>query len=121
MIGEAIQAALAVIIPNTFSSVADENTEAPFCVHTEKDTPEYLKEGISGYTWNCEIALINKTPDLVETNTMAIKTALESLQGTTSHGTVIETVSYEGSDQGFDESSRLYMKIIQFIINTKNR
>lgn len=121
MIGEAIQAAIAAIIPNTFATVADEGVIAPFCIHTERDTPEYLKEGISGFMWDCEIAVVNKTPDLVETNAMQIKTALEALEGTTSNSTVIESVSFEGSDQGFDETSRLYMKVIQFIINTKNR
>lgn len=121
MIAEAIQATLEAIIPNTFSSIADEETEIPFCVHTEKDTPEYLKEGISGYTWNCEIALVHSTPDLVESLAMLIKTAMEALAGTTNHTTIIETVSYEGGDQGFDETSRSYLKTLEFIINTKNR
>jgi len=121
MIGEVIQATLQGIIPNTYSSVGDEGISLPFCIHSESDIPLDLKEGIAGYTWSCDIALVHSTPDQVETLAMQVKTAFEALSGSTVNATIIETVAYEGSDQGFDETSRSYMKTLQFIINTKNR
>jgi hypothetical protein len=121
MIGEAIQAVIVAIIPNTYPSIGDEGIEVPFCVHEEKDEPIYLKEGIAVYIWNCEVAIIHSTPDAAETLAMQVKTAIEALAGTTNHTTIIETVSYEGGDPGFDQGSREYLKILRFIIQTKNR
>lgn len=121
MIGEAIQATIEAIIPNTYSSIGDENIAIPFCVHEEKDEPIYLKEGIAGYEWNCEIAIIHNSPDAAEALSVQVISAIEALAGTTSHSTIIETVSYESGEPGFDQVTREYLRISRFIIQTKNR
>lgn len=121
MIGEAIQVAIEAIIPNTYALIGDENITVPFCLHEEKDETVYLKEGIAGYTWTCEIAIVHSTPDAAEILAMQVKAAIEALAGTTDHATIIEAVSYEGSDPGFDQGTREYLKILRFTIETSNR
>lgn len=121
MISEALQSVIVAIIPNTYPSIGDEGIAVPFCVHEENDEPIYLKEGIAGYSWTCEIAIVHSTPDAAEALAVSVKAAAEALAGTTNHTTIIESVSYEGSAQGFDQASREYLRILQFIIQTKNR
>jgi hypothetical protein len=132
MIGEAIQAALVEIIPNTFSEVAmDENAAAPFCLHTESETPVVLKEGNCGYTYKVEVFIADHTPDLVKSLSVSVITALEGLTGTTypDHedleegevATIIDEVIYEGDEPGFDPESRLHGNSLTFTIETLNR
>jgi len=121
MIGEAIQSAVAAIIPNTFQSVGDEGIKTPFCVHEETDEPIYLKEGISGYNWTCEIAIIHSTPDGAEALAVRVISAVQALAGTTASETYFVSVLFEGSDPGFDQATREYMRLLRFSIETTNR
>ncbi len=121
MISDAIQDAVEAVIPNTYQSIGDEEITLPYCIHEETDTPEYLKEGLSGYAWNVEIGIVHSTPDAAEALAVSVIAAVEALAGTTSHTTVIETVEYQGSEPGFDQETREYLKLLRFNINTKNR
>lgn len=121
MIGEAIQKKLATVIPNAYNEVGDEGIKAPFCTHSEKETPLRNKAGISGYEYAVEILIANKTADLVKSQSVLIIAAIEALQGTTDEGTTIRGVTYEGDDAGFDRESRLYGNLITFTIETSNR
>lgn len=121
MIGEAIQQAIVAIIPNTYPLIGDEKITLPLCVHEERDEPIYLKAGISGYVWSCEMAIIHNTPDEAETLAMQVKAVIEALGNTTSQGTNIESVIYDGGDSGFDQTTKEYLKTVRFTIETSNR
>jgi hypothetical protein len=121
MISAALQTTLAAIIPNTFIAIGDEEIQTPFCVHKERENPQSLKEGISGYEYACEIAIIDDTPDAVETYKQSIISALNALAGTTVSSTQIDMVDYQGDDPDFDIESKLYTTILSFLIETRNR
>lgn len=121
MISEAIQEALQVIVPNTFQTIGDENITVPFCIHEETDTPEYLKEGLSGYSWQVEIGIVHNSPDAAEALAVQIIAAIELLARTVSHNTIIEEVEFTGTAPGYDEQTREYLKMVRFTISTKNR
>ncbi len=121
MISAAIQAKLAAIIPRTYLAIGDEDIEAPFCTHTETERELLLKEGNDGYEYDCAIAIIDDSPDDVETLKQSVITAIEALAGTTTNSTKIDSVAYQGDDPGFDEESKLYITILSFLIETSNR
>lgn len=121
MISAAIQTAVQAVIPNTYQSIGDEEITVPYCIHEENDTPEYVKEGISLYAWLVEIGIVHSTPDAAEALAVSVIAAVEALAGTTSSSTIIDTVEYQGSEPGFDQATREYLKLLRFIINTKNR
>jgi hypothetical protein len=121
MINDAIQAVVSAVIPNTFQSIGDEKIPVPYCIHESTDNPEYLKEGLSGYEWTTEIGIIHSTADAAESLAVNVIAAMEALGGTTRNSTIIETVQYMGSEPGFNEQTREYLKLLRFIINTKNR
>ncbi len=120
MISAALQTTLAGIITNTFFAIGDEDIQVPFCVHREDETPMRLKEGIAGYAYDCEIAIVDDSPDDIDTYKGSIISALEALAGTTVESTVINTVSYEGDAPDFDQESKLYINILRFYIETDN-
>ena len=122
MICEAIQDTIAAIVTNTFPIIGDEETEAPFCLHTETEQePSLLKEGEESYNFLVEIFIADKLPDSVETNAALIRTAIEGLKGTTVRSVFFNEVNYEGNDPGFDAESREYANYLRFTVNTKNR
>lgn len=131
MIGEAIQAALAAIITNTFADVMNDDAAVPYCLHTEAETPVKLKEGLCGYTYNVEVFIVDQTPDLVKTLSVSVISALEALSGTSypdeedleegETATDIDEVIYEGDDPGFDPESRMHGNLLTFTIETLNR
>lgn len=121
MISTAIQSVLVGIIPNTYLAMGDENIVVPYCVHKERGTPQYLKAGISGYSYECEIVIIDDLPEAIETLSVSIKTALEALVGTTSSNTKIESVVFEGDEPDYDTESKLYLTVMRFTIETSNR
>jgi hypothetical protein len=121
MITAAIQGKLQAIIPNTFPIVGDEEIECPWCYHKETGTPIRLKEGLKGYTYDCEVAIIAALPDEVETYAAQIITGVESLAGTITSGTTINTVTFEGDEPDFDYEQKFYTNILRFIIETANR
>lgn len=120
MLSAAIQTTLAGIIENTLISIGDEEIAAPFCVHSERQNPARLKSGVAGYEYECEIAVVDDSPDDIETYKQSIRTALEALEGTTTSSTSIELVEYQGDDPGFDQESKLYISILRFLIQTSN-
>jgi hypothetical protein len=79
MLSAALQTTLAGIITNTFFAIGDEDIAAPFCVHSERQTPVLLKSGVAGYEYDCEVAVIDSSPDNVETKKKLIITAIEAL------------------------------------------
>jgi len=121
MISEAIQDAVEAVIPNTYQSIGDEEISLPYCIHEESDTPERVKEGVALYAWLVEIGIVHSTPDAAETLAVSVIAAVEALAGTTSNSTIIDTVEYQGSEPGFDQGTREYLKLLRFIVNTKNR
>lgn len=120
MISELIQTKLSSVIPNTFISVADEGTQTPFCIHNERQVPVRLKEGIIGYEHECEIIIIDDSPDSVENYKKLIIQAIESLEGQTDDDCRVESVNYTGDEPGFDKESKLYLNILLFQIETSN-
>ena len=121
MISTALQITLAAIIPNTYLAMGDEEIPAPFCVHKEVVTPQYLKVGIVGYTYDCSIAIIDALPEDVEALVQSVKNAVIALAGTTVSGTIIESVIWEDDEPDFDTESKLYVNILKFTIETSNR
>lgn len=121
MISEAIQAKLVAIVLHTYYSMGDENITAPYCVHRESCTPEYMKADIGQYVWECEVALIHTTPALVESVATSMRTAIGTLAGTTTNGTIIQDVTYLGDAPEFDDEEKLYVTVMRFNITTKNR
>jgi hypothetical protein len=121
MITSAIQGKLAAIIANTYTLVGDEEIVTPYCVHRENGTPIYLKEGMIGYNYDCEVAVIADLPDEIETYAAQIITGMESLAGTITSGTTVNTVTFTGDEPDFDYEDRLYTNILRFIIETTNR
>ena len=121
MISAAIQSVIQNIIPNTYSIMGDEEILTPYCVHKETGTPEYLKAGISGYSYSVEIAIIDDTPDKVETLIQSVKNAIIALQKTTNSSTSIDAVAWESDTPSFDSESRLYINVLTFTILTSNR
>jgi hypothetical protein len=123
MIGEAIQATVAAIIPNTFAIVVlDDEITAPYCVHTETELePTYLKAGLLNYNYAVEILIIDELPDNVSTKVALVRAAIEALPGTTVNSTAFEQVIFEGDDPGFNEESRMYANNLRFTIETKTR
>jgi hypothetical protein len=131
MIGDTIQAALQKIIPNSFAEVMEEEEIVPYCLHTEKETPDYLKEGIEGYTYTSEVFIVDRLPDNVKNLSISVITALVALSNTTfpetedidenEIATVIDNVSYDGDEPGFDPETRLFGNMLTFTIETKTR
>lgn len=121
MITDAIQEALEAIIPNTFTTIGDEEIETPFCIHEERDEPLYLKTGIVAYTWGVEVAIIDDSPDECEELAASGVAAITALAHTTSHETEIGAVTYLGADPGFDQQTKEYIRILNFSIITSNR
>lgn len=121
MITAAVQSTLEAIIPNTFDAMGDEQISTPFCVHKEAGTPEYVKEGICGYSYDCEVMIVDDTADKVETLVQSAKNALLALTGTTTSGTVIELVVWDSDDPDFDVDNKMYYNILKFTIQTLNR
>ena len=120
MISEAIQEALESVIENTYQTIGDENITTPFCVHEESDEPIRLKEGIVGYEYKVEVAIIDTTPDSCIELASSGVSVIMALENTTSHGTRIEGISYDGSNPGFDQQTKEYIRILQFTIQTGN-
>lgn len=79
MIGTAIQNALVAVIPNTFAQIVDEGVDAPYCLHTEYETPLRLKSGLAGYSYEVEVFIVDTTPELVKTKSALVVAALEAL------------------------------------------
>jgi len=121
MISDAIQAVVGAIIPNTYQSIGDEKVTVPFCIHEETDTPDYLKEGLAGHSWSVEIGIVHSTSDAAEALAVSVIDAVIALANTTNCNTIFEDVSYEGSEPGFDQQAREYLKMLRFTIETKNR
>jgi hypothetical protein len=120
MLSAAVQSTLAGIITNTFFAIGDEEIQVPYCVHRELQRPERMKSGVSGYEYDVEIAVIDSSPDAVETSKQSIRTALEALEGTTKESTAIDFVEYLGDEPDHDEESNLYTNVLRFIITTSN-
>jgi hypothetical protein len=131
MTGEAIQAAIEVIIPNTYSVEMNEEGKVPYCLHTEKETPQRLKEGLVGYSYICEVFIVDATPDSVKALSASVVSALEALEDTTypadedleenETATIIDQVTYEGDEPGFNPETRNYGNLLTFTIETLNR
>lgn len=120
MLSAALQSKLIAIVPNTFMLMGDEDVATPYCVHEERQRPVWLKKGVAGYEYDCEIALVADLPDVVETYKGQIRTALEAMEGTTVEGTAVELVEYLGDDPGFDVESKEYINISRYLIQTSN-
>jgi hypothetical protein len=120
MLSVALQKVLQNIIPNTFNVIGDEDIAAPFCVHEAQQSPVFLKQGIAGYEYDCEIAIIAELPDSVEALKQQVRAAVEALPGTTSEGTTFEDVEYLGDGPGYDSESKLYISIVRYLIQTSN-
>lgn len=122
MIGEAIQATVVAIIPNTYSMMADEQLVAPLCVHEETEIePTLIKEGTLNYNYAVDIMIIDTLPDNVISYAASVRSAIEALAGTTKNSTIFEQVIYEGDDPGFSTEDRLYSRNLRFTIETKTR
>jgi hypothetical protein len=121
MISSILQSTLSGIITNTFFAIGDQEIVVPFCVHKEQESPLRLKEGIIGYEYQCEVAIIDDTPDAIETYKESIIAAFEALIGTTVSGTRIDQVDYITDSPDFDTDSKLYTNILTFVIETRNR
>jgi len=121
MISAAIQTAIAAIIPNTYTAMGDEEIITPYCVHKESGEPQYLKAGIVGYEYQCEVAIIDDTPDAVELLVQSVKNAILALAGTTSSSTAISSVTWLADDPDFDPDARMYISLLKFLIHTTNR
>jgi hypothetical protein len=121
MISTALQNTIVAIIPNTYLAMGDEGIVTPYCVHKETASPEYLKSGIAGYNYVCEIAIIDLLPEALETLVQSVKTAITALAGTTINGTSFESVIWETEAPDFDTQSKLYINILTFTILTSNR
>lgn len=120
MIGEKIQTALEAVIPNTYVAIADEGVETPFCIHSERQVPIRLKEGVIGYTYECEVMIIDDSPDNVETLKKSVISALEALEGSSDDDYKITSVDYTGDEPGFDKESKLFSTILLFNIDVFN-
>lgn len=120
MLSVALQTTLGNIITNTFMVIGDEDIDAPFCFHEEQQRPVFLKKGVAGYEYDCEVAIIADLPDSVEALKQQVITAIESLKATTVEGTGIEEIEYLGDAPGYDAESKLYISIIRFLIQTSN-
>lgn len=121
MISAAVQSTLVAIIPNTFLAMGDEDVATPYCTHKETGEPEYVKEGICGYSYDCQVIIVDDTPEKVETLVQSVKNAMLALTGTTVSSTYIELVVWEGEDPDFDMEDKMYYNILSFTIKTLNR
>jgi hypothetical protein len=121
MISTAVQSTLETIIANTCMVMGDEEIQCPYCVHKEEIAPVYLKEGVVGYSVNCEVVIIETTPEEVEILAVAVLSAMLALSGTTVESTTIDSVTHEGDSPDFDTDSKLYLNILRFTIETSNR
>jgi hypothetical protein len=121
MISTAIQNTIVALIPNTYFVMGDESILTPYCVHRELATPEYLKEGIAGYSYDCEVVIIDDTADKVEDLVQSVKNAIIALAGTTVSSTKFDSVMWEGEDPAFDEQDKMYVNTLKFTIETSNR
>lgn len=121
MITDAIQSVLQAVIPNTFTTIGDEEIETPFCIHEERDEPLYLKTGIVAYIWGVEVAIVDDSPDKAEELAASGVGAILALAHTTSNNTEIGAITYQGAEPGFDQATKEYIRILNFQIITTNR
>jgi hypothetical protein len=121
MISTALQSTIEAIIPNTYLAMGDEGITVPYCVHKEAATPEYLKSGIVGYSYVCEVAIIDTLPEALETLVQSVKNAIIALEGTTVSSTKFDSVIWDGDEPDFDIDSKMYINILKFTIETSNR
>ena len=101
--------------------MGDEEIVAPYCTHKETGDAQYLKSGLIGFIYRCEILVIDRTPESVESLGQQIMIAIEALGGTTTSGTKIDMVEFQGDEPDFDIESKLYLTILTFLIETSNR
>lgn len=121
MISQVIQTACVGVIPKTYFSMGDENITAPYCVHRESSTPQYMKGVIVEYSWEVEIAIIADDPAELESLGNSIRTAIGNLERTTSSSTYIQDVTYLGDSPEYDEEENLYVTVLRYTITTTNR
>ena len=118
MISEAIQHIVEQIVPNTYFKVADEGITVPYAIHDEQETPIRNKEGLAGYSYSCQIAVVDNLPDKIKQYKSQIIEAMEGMTGQTICDTNISQVAYINDEIGFDPSDRQYLTILNFNIIT---
>jgi len=121
MITQAIQGKCKAVMPQSYTSIGDENFNAPYCVHRENATPEYMKGVIVQWIYECEIAIVCVDPADLESNATSIRSGIEALEGTVTNGTTIQDVTYLGDTPDYDQEEKLYVTLLRFQITTKNR
>jgi len=120
MIIQAVQQTLAAVL-TSYSKIAPQSAELPFCVHAETGIPIRTKAGITGYTYKVNIVLVAATNTQLGTNTESIIAAVEDMEGQTIKSTEIEAVDFESDDPDYDEASEVFINTISFTIETNNR
>lgn len=120
MIIEAIQATLSPVL-TTYSRVAPQEVETPFCVHDADSVPVRTKNGIVGYVYTVRVLLVCASTADIITYTDSIKSALEAIAGTTVSNTAIEAVYFDDDNIEYNTVYGWHENNITFTIETKNR
>jgi len=108
-------------IVDCYTAIGDINSDLPFSVIQVAPEPIKIKDGIIGYTQKVSVALVDNDVDRVESNTVAVRAAVEAMHGLIS-GCQINDVSFD-SENGiiFDQESQTYQNSIEFTFDTDNR
>ena len=118
-----IDALISTINPivDCYTAIGDIEAELPFAVIQVVPDPIRTKDGIIGYTQKVSVALIDNDVDRLESNTVSVRSALESLTGSIS-GCQINSVSTD-SETGiiFDQQTQTFQNTIELTFDTDNR
>lgn len=108
-------------IVDCYTAIGDINSNLPFSVIQVVPEPIRIKDGIIGYTQKVSVALVDNDVDRIETNTVAVRAAIEAMHGLI-EGCQINDVSFD-SENGiiFDQDTQTYQNSMEFTFDTDTR
>lgn len=120
MIIDALIATINTIV-DCYTAIGDLSSNLPFAVIQVVPDPIKTKDGIIGYTQKVSVALIDNDVDRIETNTVAVRAAVESMHGLI-EGCQINDVSFDGENGIiFDQDTQTYQNSFDFTFDTDTR
>lgn len=120
MILDALHTTLSNILRAT-PYIGEFEATPPLCVYTCETTPIKTKDGIIGYDQKIAVAIIDDDLDRLNTNSIAVISAITSLNGTIEQTTINQVQLDTESGPIYDTESRTWQNTLDFSMDTDNR
>lgn len=119
MILEALHTKINAVI-NAYATIGDIDAVVPFAVYSADQAVLRSKGGIEGYEYTVRISVVSESLSECLTKSWLIKTAIESLIGTTTNGTTFDIIQKQSETQRPDTSTMRYINDFSYLITTQN-